>query len=170
MIKRRIFYSFHYAQDKWRAATVRNIGVVEGNRPTTDNNWEQVKKGGTAAIRRWIDQQMKGRSCTIVLVGAYTAGRRWINYEIKKSWQEGMGLAGIRIHNLLDRNGVSSHRGMNPFDRFTVRSPHGSDQPMSRIVKLHEPPRFDSRKCYGWIQHHLSQVVEEAIRIRSSYR
>ncbi len=170
MIKRRVFYSFHYAHDGWRAATVRNIGVVEGNRPATDNNWEQVKKGGDAAIKRWIDQQMKGRSCTIVLVGAHTAGRRWINYEIEQSWKEGKGLAGIRIHALRDRDGHSSHSGMNPFDGFTIRSPHGYDQPLDRIVPLHDPPGWDSKQCYAWIRDNLSHIVEEAIRIRNSYQ
>ena len=30
---RRTFYSFHYKPDNWRAAQVRNMGVIEGNRP-----------------------------------------------------------------------------------------------------------------------------------------
>ena len=66
---RRAFYSFHYKPDNWRAAKVRNIGVVEGNEPVTDNDWEQVKKGGSTAIQDWIDGQLKGKSCTIVLIG-----------------------------------------------------------------------------------------------------
>lgn len=111
---------------------------------------------------------MRGRSCTIVLVGAYTVHRRWINYEITKSWQEGMGLAGIRIHDLLDQQSRSSHPGINPFVGFTIQSPHGY-QPMSRIVKLHEPRGFDSQACYRWIQDNLSDIVEEAIRIRGRY-
>lgn len=28
---RKIFYSFHYQRDSWRASKIRNIGVVEGN-------------------------------------------------------------------------------------------------------------------------------------------
>ena len=31
---------------------VRNIGTIEGNRPATDNDWETVKNGGDAAIKR----------------------------------------------------------------------------------------------------------------------
>ena len=49
---RRVFYSFYYKPDNWRAAKVRNIGSIEGNRPATDNDWETVKKGGDAAIKR----------------------------------------------------------------------------------------------------------------------
>ncbi len=32
MPKHRAFYSFHYDPDNWRAAMVRNIGAVEGNK------------------------------------------------------------------------------------------------------------------------------------------
>ena len=79
---RKVFYSFHYQADGWRASKVRNIGVVEGNAPATDNKWEEVKRGGDAGIKRWIDEQLAGRTCTIVLVGAETAARQWVKYEI----------------------------------------------------------------------------------------
>lgn len=55
---RKAFYSFHYKNDNWRASTVRNIGSVEGNKPASDNDWEEVKKGGDSAIQKWIDGQM----------------------------------------------------------------------------------------------------------------
>jgi len=73
MPKRRVFYSFHYKADAWRAAQVRNMGVVEGNEPVSDNDWEQITRGGDATIERWIDKQMEGRSCVVVLIGSWTA-------------------------------------------------------------------------------------------------
>jgi hypothetical protein len=94
MMGRRVFYSFHYKPDNWRASQVRNIGVIEGNKPVSDNDWEKVKKGGDKAIQNWIDDQLKGRSCTIVLIGEKTAGRKWIKYEIEKSWNSGKGVLG----------------------------------------------------------------------------
>lgn len=169
MIKRRIFYSFHYAADSWRAATVRNIGVVEGNRPTTDNKWEEVTRGGDAAIKRWIRDQMKNRSCTLVLVGTRTAGRRWIDYEIKKSWERGMGLAGIYIHGLLDQDGNESWKGHNPFDHFTVHDRAGYPHTLSSVVECYNPEGYDSKECYRSIREQISDVVEDAIQIRSDY-
>ena len=169
MIKRRIFYSFHYAADSWRAATVRNIGVVEGNRPATDNRWEEVKKGGDAAIQRWIDGQMRRRSCTLVLVGASTAGRRWIDYEIEKSWNNGMGLAGIHIHGLLDRDGYESEEGRNPFEGFTVTNRSGYQRNLASVAPCYDPEGWDSKDCYAWIRDNLAHIVEEAIRIRSNW-
>ena len=42
---RHTFFSFHYKPDNWSAAQVRNIGMVDGNKPVTDNEWETIKKG-----------------------------------------------------------------------------------------------------------------------------
>ena len=70
---RKTFFSFHFDADSWRAATVRAIGVLEANEPVSDNDWEAIKKGGDEAIKRWINSQLSGRTCTIVLVGASTA-------------------------------------------------------------------------------------------------
>ena len=102
--KRQVFYSFHYKPDCWRASQVRNIGIVEGNKPAPDNDWEKITHTGDDAIKKWIDDQMEYRSCTIVLVGSNTANRKWINYEIIKSWNERKGVAGICIYGLKNRD------------------------------------------------------------------
>lgn len=44
---RKCFYSFHYEPDNWRASQVREMGALDGNRPATDNDWEEVKKAVT---------------------------------------------------------------------------------------------------------------------------
>ena len=82
---RKVFYSFHYNPDNWRASQVRNIGAIEGNQPAKDNDWETITKGGDKAIEKWIADQMSGRSCVVVLIGAGTANRKWINHEIARA-------------------------------------------------------------------------------------
>jgi hypothetical protein len=59
---RRVFYSFHYKPDNWRAGQVRNAGVVEGNIPVSDNDWESITKKGDDAIKTWINGQLDGKS------------------------------------------------------------------------------------------------------------
>ena len=115
MTKRQVFYSFHYKRDNWRAAKIRNIGVIEGNKLASDNDWEAVKRGGDSQIEKWIDEQLKSRSCTIVLIGEETDKRKWVQYEIKKSWNDGKGILGIHIHNLKDQYQRQSIKGINPF-------------------------------------------------------
>ena len=163
---RRTFYSFHYKPDNWRAAKVRSIGVIEGNRPVTDNKWEQIKRGGDRAIQKWIDGQLKGKSCTIILIGAKTAGRKWIKYEIKKSWNDGKGVLGIYIHNLLDRDGYKATKGKNPFADFTMNR---DGKKLSSIVETYDPPYSNSKKVYAYIKENLATWVEDAISIRENY-
>lgn len=95
---RKVFYSFHYVPDSQRAAQVRNMGKLEGNSVASDNEWESITDGGDPAIAKWIDDQMYGRSCAVILAGSATAGRKWINYEIEKAWTDGRGVVGIYIH------------------------------------------------------------------------
>ena len=66
---RKCFYSFHYKPDNWRVSTIRNIGSIEGNKAASDNDWETITKGGDAKIKEWIEEQMKGRTCAIILAG-----------------------------------------------------------------------------------------------------
>ena len=117
---RKVFFSFHYKPDNWRASQVRNIGQVEGNSPASDNDWETVTKGGDAAIKKWIDEQMYGRSCVVVLVGAKTAGRKWIKYEIRKAWEAGKGLVGIYVNKLKDVDRNTAAKGRQSVQRLYI--------------------------------------------------
>ncbi len=161
---RRAFYSFHYKPDNWRASQVRNMGVIEGNPPASDNDWETIKKGGDSAIKRWINKQMKGKSVAIVLIGEHTANRKWINYEIKQAWEKGKGVLGIHIHNLKDKNGKQSRKGNNPFDYVFV---DGSQ--LSKRVRAYNPPYLTSKKVYENIKENLADWIEDAIERRADY-
>ncbi|MDZ3798095.1 MAG: TIR domain-containing protein [Xanthomonadales bacterium] len=165
---RKCFYSFHFRPDCWRASTVRRIGTIEGNEPTTDNAWEAISSGvdKNAKIRRWIAGQLSGRTCTVVLVGAETANRKWINHEIVESWNAGIGLVGIHIHGLKNNLQQTSAMGANPFG-FITHNPTRSK--LSSIVKCYNPTGATSQERYDWISKHLADAVEEAIAIRKKY-
>ncbi|MBL0718093.1 MAG: TIR domain-containing protein [Alphaproteobacteria bacterium] len=149
MVKRQVFYSFHHENDAWRASQVRNMGVVEGNSTTSDNDWEEIKRGGNTSIQNWIDSQMKGRSCVVVLIGAETAGRRWINYEIMSAIDSNKKIIGIYIHNLKnsDSDGTPAHKGADPF-------PKGSD------IKAYDPTGDNSQEVYSCIKNNIERWLE----------
>jgi hypothetical protein len=162
---RRVFFSFHYKPDCVRASLVRNMGMVDDSKPASDNDWETITKGGEKAIQRWIDNQLAGRSCTIVLIGQNTAGRKWINYEIEKSWDEKKGILGIYIHNLKDFE-KQSKKGKNPFDSYTVGN---TMKHLSDVVHAYDPPYTDSKQVYAHIKRNISKWIEEAIEIRNNF-
>jgi hypothetical protein len=161
-IKRRIFYSFHFNNDAWRAGQVRNIGVVEGNEPVSPNDWEAVKRNGDAAIERWIEAQMQGRTCTVVLVGAETALRPWVRHEIVKSWARGMGVLGIRVHKLLNQARQSSGAGPNPFDHLQF----DDGTLASTKIRLYDPTGYDSQQTYASISANVGNWIEAAVAAR----
>lgn len=160
---RRVFFSFHFKADAWRAGQVRNIGKVEGNKPVSDNDWEAVKKGGDEAIKRWINGQMEGRSVAIVLIGQNTAGRKWIKYEIEKAWNDKKGVVGIYIHNLKNEEGEQASKGSNPFTDVTL----SDGKSLSSYAKTYDPPYSDSTKVYEYISSHIEDWADEAYKIRN---
>lgn len=161
---KKVFFSFYFKQDCKRVAQVKNMGVIEGQKLLSSNEWEAVKKGGDAAIRNWIDEQMAGKDCVVVLIGNKTAGRRWVKHEIKKAWDSGKGLVGVYIHGLKDPTEGQSTKGANPFKDFTVGT-----TALSSIVKAYDPPYTVSTSVYAHIENNLSAWVDEAIKIRKSY-
>jgi hypothetical protein len=165
---RNVFYSFHYEADNWRAAQVRSMGVIEGNEPCSDNDWESVKKGGDAVIEKWIAKQLEGRTCAVVLVGSGTAGRKWITHEIQEAWNGGRGVVGIRIHNLKNQQQQQSLAGSNPFDNLHfVQNP---SKYLSSVAKLYDPPYWQSTDVYAHIKDNLGAWIEEAIEIKNTFK
>jgi hypothetical protein len=162
---RRVFTSFHYIPDNWRANQVRNMGKIEGNPVATTNAWETVTRGGDKSIQKWIDDNIYGKSCLVVLVGENTANRKWINYEIEKAWNDGKGVFGIYIHNIKDSNSNQSNKGNNPFDY--VKFSDGTK--LSSVVKCYDPPFSTSPYVYNHIKENLEDWIEKAIEIRDNY-
>lgn len=156
---RKIFYSFHFSNDVMRVQLVRNMGVVEGNTPVSPNTWEEVKKKGDAAIEKWIDDNMFGKSCVVVLIGTDTHKRPWVKHEIKKAWKDGKGLLGVHIHNLKCPNNGTCSKGKNPFDDISFTLDGKTVTP-----KVYDPKTSDA---YSDISANLADWVEAAIKQRN---
>ncbi|MCX6737877.1 MAG: TIR domain-containing protein [Candidatus Parcubacteria bacterium] len=156
---RKVFFSFHYERDILRVGQIRNSGIVLAPGDTsagfTDSaSWESIKRQGDDAIKRWIGDQLKGTSVTVVLIGAETANRPWVNYEIQESIKCGNGLLGIYIHNVLDLNRRTDTKGANPFDYLTWTK---TGRPIS-----------ETYRTYDWIsdsgRQNLPAWIEAAAR------
>jgi hypothetical protein len=160
MAKRQVFYSFHFKNDVMRVQQIRNIGAIEDNKPVSENDWEEIRKKGADSIKKWINDNMSYRSCVIVLVGEETTDREWVQYEIKKAWEDGKGLLGIYIHNIrCPRNG-KCNKGENPFEQFSFKD----GTKLSTKVKCHNPKSDDA---YNDIAMNLEDWIEDAIESRN---
>jgi len=166
--------------DAWRASQIRNMGKVSESSTFSDNDWEEVKRKSDSAIEKWIQDQMKMRSCIIVLIGEHTGGRRWIEYEIKQAWLKGKGVVGIRIHGLKDENENQAKAGANPIDEFLINTEENNirkyqsyigsnEKRLADVCKTYNPPFKISINVYNYIRDNIADWIEEAIEIRNKY-
>lgn len=158
---RKVFFSFHYERDVWRAAQVRNCNVVcdEDAFGFIDSvEWEKIQRGGDRAIEQWIDEQLAGTTVTAVLIGTETASRPWVKHEILKSWNRGNGIVGIWIHNVRDTSANADDKGLNPFDDFQL--PDGTR--LSLVCRTYDWVVDDGRRHFG-------EWAEEAVGVRAKY-
>jgi hypothetical protein len=107
---------------------------------------------------------MAGKSCLVVLIGKGTANRKWINYEIKKAWNDGRGVVGIHIHKLKNAAKEQDEKGNNPFDYLNY-----GDKKLSSIVKTFDSNYSTSTYVYDDIKKNIINLIEEAIEIRNNH-
>ena len=123
---RKTFFSFHYKNNIWRANIIRNSWITKPDRDAAgfidSSEFEKIKKGGDAAIKGWIRNQLYGTSVTVVLIGSESNSRDYIKYEIQQSYERGNGLLGIYVHNVKNILGNTSDKGSNHFGEIGKNS------------------------------------------------
>jgi hypothetical protein len=115
-----VFFSFAYDDVKnFKVNIVRNNWLLKNKEETfVDGSiWENSKTKGDAFLMKLIDKGLKNTSVTTVLIGEDTANRKWVNYEIIKSFEKGNGILGIHINRIKGRTGLTA-RGLNPLERL----------------------------------------------------
>ncbi|MFA6423388.1 MAG: TIR domain-containing protein [Patescibacteria group bacterium] len=118
---KQVFFSFHYDDVKtFRANVVRNHGFTKENGQEAGffdaSIWEDSKRHGADSVKRLINSNLIGTTVTCALIGTETWSRRWVRYEILKSYDRGSTLLGVHINNVSDKNRQTFPRGRNPFD------------------------------------------------------
>ncbi len=119
-----VFFSFAYDDVKnFKVNVVRHSWLINHSQETfTDGSiWEKEKTMGSTAIMNLIDKGMNKTSVTAVLIGDETANRRWVKYEIIKSFDKGNGILGININRIRGKHQAISSRGLNPLDRLAFQ-------------------------------------------------
>ncbi|MBG6082898.1 Cft2 family RNA processing exonuclease [Rubrivivax gelatinosus] len=118
-------------------------------------DFEEAKQRA-GGIEKWIEQQLKGTSVTVVLFGAETFERQWVQHEIKRSYELGKGILAIDIHKVKDPQLGADVQGKNPLDYWHVEL-DGRNVPFSSLYKT-----------YDWVDHdgyhNISDWIEEAAR------
>ncbi len=154
-----VYYSFYYEGDVNRVQLVRNIGALEKQPLLTPQKWEEVEKAGTAAIEKWIADNMKYKAAVVVLIGEHTASRPWVIYEIQKAWADKRPLVGIRIHGLSDF-GTVGKPGADPF----VKAGITTSIPIFDPTKKDVWGTIDSQATYKELTNNLETWATRGVK------
>ncbi len=99
--KRRVFVSYHHGGDRSYYEMFRNtlcgqFDVVHDNSPDREIDSDDAEY----VLRRLREHHITGSSCTIVLVGQETWGRRYVDWEIEATLDKQHGLIAVRLPSL----------------------------------------------------------------------
>lgn len=152
---RKVFFSFHYARDVRRIVQVRNSWVIRANseaQPFYDAaEFEEAKKRA-GGIEKWIEEQLKGTSVTVVLFGAETYDREWVRHEIKRSYELKKGILAVDIHRIKDPQLGADVQGKNPLDYWHVEQ-NGKKVPFSSLYNTYDWVNDDGyTNMSAWIE------------------
>ena len=161
---RHVFYALHHEADHSRIVGLLQSHAVEGNLTPSQAQWAKLKRGGDFATRRWVEEQLKGRSCTVVLIGKDTATQPLVHYAVNRSRQLKMGLLGIHIHGLNDEHGRPGEKGENVFDH-----PECGLGSISGKIPVFDPPGTDSQMVYRYIVDNIAQWADEAAALSRAW-
>src|SRR5215208_3452552 len=157
---RKVFFSFHYKRDIQRVSIVRNSWRFRQKGEATPfldrAEWEQLKRRGEDAVKRWINSQLTGSTVTVVLIGKETGSRKWVNYEIERSYVLGHGMLGIYLNNIPDFFGTTESACLNPFSNWYIEN----DSRRTNFSELY--PVYDWVKDNGFLN--FANWVEQAAR------
>lgn len=164
---RHTFFSFHYDLDIFRANQVRNSWVFKLNQAEAgffdDAGWEKARKSKTE-IKRWINNRLDGASVTVVLIGQDTVDREWVNYELQRSFELGMGLMGIYIHNCKDIEGLKTDKGSIDFEPLG-KDKNGKDILFKNFCNVYDWIDDDGYNNLGiWIEDAYQQAHSNKTR------
>jgi hypothetical protein len=152
---RKVFFSFHYDRDVRRVVQVRNSWVVRPDgeaQPFYDKaEFEEAEKRA-GGIEKWIEEQLKGTTVTVVLFGADTYEREWVRHEIKRSHELNKGILAIDIHGVKDPQKGADIQGRNPLDYWSINR-GGGKVSFSKIYKTYDWVRDDGyHNMPSWIE------------------
>lgn len=157
---RRVFFSFHYANDIARVHHVRDTWLTRRGSagPCFEDGslWERIPTRDDDLLRQKIDIALRDTSVTVVLIGTETAHRKYVTYEIEQSLMRGHGLLGVHVHQIRDSYGRTAKKGPNPLDKLLIP---GTFAPLSTVFET-----------YDWVNddgpHNLGQWIEVAAHKR----
>lgn len=154
-MSRSVYFSFHY-QDviDFRANVVRNSGKFrqKGAKFRDSSIWEESEEKQIKKIKSLIDDELKRSSVTCVLIGSDTYSRRFVRYELIKSFEMKKGQVGVGINWIKGKDGNTKFwPGENPFNYLALK-----------VSKDGKTIDFFEKKDRSWIAFKDLQTIKNS--------
>lgn len=133
----KVFFTFHYEQDLWRARVVQQAWIRQGGEALgfwDEATWRQSRSGEQHL--EMIDRAIQEADVTAVLITQGTSDQGYVQYAVRKSHQEGKGLMAIYFHNIQDPAGQKTPIGNTQFGEI------GRDAADNRIFFWQRYPTY----------------------------
>jgi hypothetical protein len=113
-----VYCCFDLERDLERACQVRDAltPLVGGVRGLFDPaSWPPRGPWAGPVLDRVVAAELAASTTTLVLIGAVTASRRYVQRSIAAAVAGGHGICGLHVHSLHGRDGQPGHPGMSPY-------------------------------------------------------
>ncbi len=113
-VKRKVFVSYHHGNDQGYADSVKQL--ASDYEIFTDCSLDRAINSDNTDYVQWAinEKNLKGTSVTIVLCGAETYKRKYVDWEIYHTLERGHGLLGLKLPD----TSLGSQGGILVPDRF----------------------------------------------------
>jgi len=162
----KVFFSFYYTKDYFRAKQVMQIidykpNGIDYTGFIPDNTLDEMALKGLPHIYTWIESEVLASDVVIVLIGKETAGRHFVEYEIATALKASRPIFGITIHSLKDQIGAVGQKGNNPLlPVFKIYDAVKDQASLNLIDWIHEAYNSCSQ-YYQHISPFLMQQVKQ---------
>ncbi|HIF9205203.1 TPA: TIR domain-containing protein [Photobacterium damselae] len=140
---------------------VRNSWVVRSEdeaQPFYDKAEFEDTKRHTGGIEQWIEEQLTEASVTVALFCAETYDRKWVSYEIKRSYELKKGMLAIDIHSVKDPQKGTDTKSKKPLDYRYIEK-HGNKTYFSDMYETYDWVNDDGyTNLATWIENAAKAV------------
>ncbi|MFN8636925.1 MAG: TIR domain-containing protein [Chloroflexota bacterium] len=122
---KRVFFTFHY-QDFVDARTdvIRQHWQTTAGQPAAGffdlSVWQHAKIAGDEGTRRLINSALERTSATCVLIGSETYARKWVRYEVMRSFRRGNHLLAVHVNHIRGKDDLVKPNGPNPLAHLGI--------------------------------------------------
>jgi hypothetical protein len=110
-VRRKVFISYHHGGDQHFYDELSRI-YHDRLEALTDNSLSRMVQSDDSeyVMRRIRELHLTGSSCTIVLCGAQTPARKYVDWEIQATLNQSMGLVGVGLPTLTIGSSGGTHK------------------------------------------------------------